>query len=1281
MPTVAPEIRELLQQQSESLQATLEMLTRLLAPRTAENRQPSMDNLANNISEFCYDPDNGSTFDAWFTRYEDIFTIECGQMEDAAKVRLVLRKLNISAHQKYINFILPKKPNDIGFAETVKRLKDMFGRQRSLFSTRYQCLKLAKRDCDDFITYAGMVNRECDQFQLNALTEDQFKCLVFVSGLQSATDSEIRLRLLSKMETDADVTIQALIEECRRITSLNQDAILVAGASPKESEPFINAVAREAKLITRRPSMTKRMKKGHGNIDGRRPVSADGTAAKEPPSPKPKTPCWLCGAMHFVRNCPFKLHKCRRCGGTGHKEGYCEKQSKGTRREGYCGRSNRSTRTTHRVNSVTGDSIAVHRRFVSVTVLDHQIRFRIDTGSDLTLLTRKTWKRLGIPRLSAVDTQAKDVSGNQIEILGQLRCSFTFGDRMVTAKCYVPQHVSCDLLGVELIEKLGLNSMLELHQYPLPTPEDLFTVLNGGRLFSKLDFADAYLQVEVEDDSKELLTINTHRGLYRYNRLPFGVKSAPGIFQQIMDTMIADLSGTVAYLDDLLVVGQTVEEHDRNLEAVLGRISEFGFKIRPEKCQFGLQEVKYLGFIVDRHGRRPDPEKIAAIQRMPHPHDMPSLRSFLGLLSYYGVFVREMRNLRAPLDNLLKKETTFVWSTTCQAAFDKAKLILQSNLLLTHFDPTVDVVVAADASNNGLGAVIFHRFPDGKEKPIAHASRSLLPAEKNYSQIEKEALALVFAVKKFHRFVLGRRFTLLTDHQPLLAIFGTKKGIPLYTANRLQRWATTLLGYDFALEYRSTTSFGNADALSRLIATQLRQEEDIVIASVDGEIQRVLVDAVRNLPVTSRMIRDETARDPMLQKVLQCLSKGWPKVRAPLLQHFYNRRQSLSVVDGCLLFADRVVVPNCLQGQVTSQLHSEHPGIVRMKALARSVVYWPGLDQQIENIVRQCSACAMVAKLPAKTPPCSWPPADKCWSRVHVDYAGPVEGRYLLVLVDAFSKWPEVFITEKITSSATISLLSRVFAQFGAPETIVSDNGTQFTAAEFKIFCAKNGIQHILIPPGHPQSNGQAERFVDTLKRGLAKMKGEGPITRLVQRFLFHYRSSPNASFGYSKSPAEAFLGRPLRTAISLIHPAKETQRSNASARLAPPGAVRSRAFKPGESVYVLSNQETPKWLEGQVIARRGKVVYDVSVAERICSRHINQLRSRPSIVFNGWIRPSAMDNGQGEASLPQGKESRAENRKAQPSPPGPYGFDASQRPRRNRRTPRRFSPDPEQKF
>ncbi|KFD64357.1 hypothetical protein M514_23381 [Trichuris suis] len=155
--------------------------------------------------------------------------------------------------------------------------------------------------------------------------------------------------------------------------------------------------------------------------------------------------------------------------------------------------------------------------------------------------------------------------------------------------------------------------------------------------------------------------------------------------------------------------------------------------------------------------------------------------------------------------------------------------------------------------------------------------------------------------------VHGRRFTLLTDHQPLLAVFGTKKGIPLYTANRLQSWATTLC----AREYRSTSTFGNADALSRLIA--IRQEEEVVIASVDGEIKRVLADAVRTLPVTSCMIIQETAKDTLLQKIIHFLREGWPKAKGSQQEQFYNRRQSLIIIDGCLHFADQVVVPNAFE--------------------------------------------------------------------------------------------------------------------------------------------------------------------------------------------------------------------------------------------------------------------------------------------------------------------------------------------------------------------------------
>nr|CDJ98010.1 RNA-directed DNA polymerase (reverse transcriptase) domain containing protein [Haemonchus contortus] len=219
----------------------------------------------------------------------------------------------------------------------------------------------------------------------------------------------------------------------------------------------------------------------------------------------------------------------------------------------------------------------------------------------------------------------------------------------------------------------GLNDALMLHQHPLPTPDDVFAKLNGGTAFTRIDFADAYLQIEVEDEAKELLTINTHRGLLRYNRLPFGVKSAPGIFQQIIDSMICGLEGCAAYLDDVIVTGRNIEEHVANLEALFKRISDYGFRVRMDKCNFLMPQLRYLGNIIDSTGRRPDPAKIEVIRKTPHPTDVGQVRSFLGMLSYYGHFISEMRQLRAPLDELLKKNVPFKWSAECQDAFQRAK--------------------------------------------------------------------------------------------------------------------------------------------------------------------------------------------------------------------------------------------------------------------------------------------------------------------------------------------------------------------------------------------------------------------------------------------------------------------------------------------------------------------------------------------------------------------------------------------------------------------------------
>ncbi|EPB73269.1 hypothetical protein ANCCEY_07639 [Ancylostoma ceylanicum] len=229
-----------------------------------------------------------------------------------------------------------------------------------------------------------------------------------------------------------------------------------------------------------------------------------------------------------------------------------------------------------------------------------------------------------------------------------------------------------------------------------------------------------------------------------------------------------------------------------NLLALFERIAEYGLKVRLEKCSFAKPEIRYLGFIVDKNGRRPNPEKIEAIKSMVMPKDVGQLRAFLGIITYYAAFMPAMKDLRGPLDALLKKKVKWEWTSKQQIAFEKLKKALSSELaclllLLAHYDPRQKIVVTADACGYGIGCLISHRYEDGSEKPIAHASRSLTAAEKNYSQIEEEALGIVFAVKNFHKYVFGIKFLLLTDHKPLLPIFGDKKGVLVYSANRLKR--------------------------------------------------------------------------------------------------------------------------------------------------------------------------------------------------------------------------------------------------------------------------------------------------------------------------------------------------------------------------------------------------------------------------------------------------------------------------------------------------------------
>ncbi|XP_049519647.1 uncharacterized protein K02A2.6-like [Dermacentor silvarum] len=303
--------------------------------------------------------------------------------------------------------------------------------------------------------------------------------------------------------------------------------------------------------------------------------------------------------------------------------------------------------------------------------------------------------------------------------------------------------------------KTTVNPCLDVDRYPLPKVDDLFTALSGGKHFSKIDLNRAYPQVVMSESSKQYLTLNTQKGLFAVNRLAFGISSTPGIFQRIIDTMLKGLHGVCCYLDDILVTGKNDEEHFINLEAVLKRLLERGVRVKKEKCSFFQQDLCYLGHRIGAQGISATTEKVDALLKAPAPTDRQQLQSFLGVVNFYGKFLPNLATVAQPFFRLLRKNAPWCWDECCQEAFTKIKNLLASPPTLAHYDPCKPLQLSCDASHYGLGAVLSHVLDDVSKKPIAFASRTLTDAEKKYSELEKEALAIIFGVKKFHFYVYG----------------------------------------------------------------------------------------------------------------------------------------------------------------------------------------------------------------------------------------------------------------------------------------------------------------------------------------------------------------------------------------------------------------------------------------------------------------------------------------------------------------------------------------------
>lgn len=744
--------------------------------------------------------------------------------------------------------------------------------------------------------------------------------------------------------------------------------------------------------------------------------------------------------------------------------------------------------------------------------------------------------------------------------------------------------------------RVTVNKVLNIDQYPLPRPDDIFASLAGGHVFTVLDLSGAYQQLKVHPDFQKYLTINTHVGLLQYTRLTYGIASAPAIFQSVIDQILCGIPRVNCYLDDILIAGRSLDECQKLVEKVFERLSKYNVKVNLDKCKFFEKEVIYLGHRINSEGIHPTVEKLRAISEAPKPQNITQLRAYLGLLNYYSKFLPMLSSQLRALYKLLEKDVKFNFNKECCEAFQLSKNLIIQNQVLTHYDPEKEIVISCDSSSYGVGAVLNHRI-NGVEKPVMFASGTLSKAERNYSQLEREALAIVFGLKKFHKYIFGRSFILVSDHQPLKFIFNPDRSISVMSASRIIRWNLILSAYDYKIEYRKGTQLHEADMLSRLPL----QDPTEVDSSINS------FNLTENIPICYEDIAKVSSKDPVLIKVIDMVRTGWPTKVDSELKPYFLKRNELSVEENCLMLGIKVVIPQALQKDVLDMIHEDHIGIVRSKILSRSIFWWPGLQQDIENMVYSCQVCQLNQNSSEKYL-VSWPKTENVFQRIHIDFFYRNGIAYLLI-VDSKSKWIDIHCMSKgLNVTQTIEKLKITFSVMGLPDVIVSDNGPPFNSSGFIKFCHIHRINVLKSPPYHPQSNGTAERHVQIVKTALDKFllqKSTLTVEQQIVNFLFSYRNTPCANSGLS--PNEVIFKIKPKTRLDLLKPKKG-------------GSVQFKStfdfekpvmFVVGEDILVgkLGPYCNDKWKKGVIVKCISAVTYLVKVEDRIMYKHVNSLR------------------------------------------------------------------------
>ena len=710
------------------------------------------------------------------------------------------------------------------------------------------------------------------------------------------------------------------------------------------------------------------------------------------------------------------------------------------------------------------------------------------------------------------------------------------------------------------------NKAVKREKHLMPTTDDLVADLNGATVFSKLDLSSGYHQFELTPESRHITTFSTHIGLRRYKRLLFGINAAAEIFQNAIEEILAGLPVCKNISDDIIVYGKDQREHDRNLHGVLERLKQYDIRLNEEKCSFSQSEIMYYGHIFTAKGIKPDPKKVDTIKAMKPPQSTSEVKSLLGMAQYVSRFIPEYATITAPLRNLTKQDVVWKWHEEEQSALDVLKQALTGDQVMTYFDPKKQTEIIVDASPVGLGGLLMQ---DGKV--VCYASRALSEVERRYSQTEREMLAAVWAPEHFHLYVYGSKFSIITDHKPLLGIFNSNKP----TSTRMDRWKLRLMPYHCQLFYRPGKDAENpADFMSRHPEVSGSQVPNLA----EEYINYVCHNAVPKA-MTLDEVRGETQQDSTMRALSKAIETG--KWSTPEVQEYTKVKEELSVHDGTILRGHRLVIPHSLQNKAIDLAHVGHQGIVKTKRLLREKVWFPGIDRLTEEKIRNCCPCqaSMPESAPTPEPLKMTPLPDGPWKEVAIDFAGPYpSGEYLMVVIDEYSRFPEVEILTFTSARAVIPKLDAIFSRQGIPDVLKSDNGPPFNSHEFKEFAEHLGFQHRRITPYWPKANGEDERFMRTLGKCTRSAHAEGRNWKQdLYKFLRQYRATPHSTT--ATSPCEALNQRKLKTTLPESSHLQHARHSSCSKLEGRDAAQKSKMKTYADKKFVQEgNPSTPEW-------------------------------------------------------------------------------------------------------